>query len=132
MNDEVDQDSPGEQAAADNAVSDQADSPERSTEAFDELAEPDERADAGIDLQSIREIPVTVSTELGRTSLPISRLLDLGQGSVISLDRPAGEPLDVLVNGCLIAHGEVVVVDDRFGIRLTDVLSPAERVRRLG
>ena len=100
--------------------------------AFDELAEPAERGDTGIDLQAIREIPVTVSTELGRTSLPIARLLDLGQGSVIGLDRPAGEPLDVLVNGCLIAHGEVVVVDDKFGIRLTDVLSPAERVRRLG
>ena len=123
MNDEID---------PNDAQPPQADSADADHSAFDELAEPAERGEAGIDLQAIREIPVTVSTELGRTSLPIARLLDLGQGSVIGLDRPAGEPLDVLVNGCLIAHGEVVVVDDKFGIRLTDVLSPAERVRRLG
>lgn len=123
MNDEVD---------ANATAADQPEAAQANAGAFDELAEPADRKEAGIDLQAIREIPVTVSTELGRTSMPIARLLDLGQGSVIGLDRPAGEPLDVLVNGCLIAHGEVVVVDDKFGIRLTDVLSPAERVRRLG
>ena len=69
--------------------------------------------------------------EIGRTELPIHNLLQLNQGSVVELDRMAGEPLDVLVNGTLIAHGEVVVVNEKFGIRLTDVISPAERVKNL-
>lgn len=82
-------------------------------------------------LDVILDIPVTVSMEIGRTRLPIRNLLRLNQGSVIELDRLAGEPLDVLVNGTLIAHGEVVVVNEKYGIRLTDVISPAERVRKL-
>lgn len=85
-----------------------------------------------INLDVILDIPVTVSMEIGQTKLNIRNLLQLNQGSVIELDRLAGEPLDVLVNGTLIAHGEVVVVNEKFGIRLTDVISPAERVKKLG
>ncbi|PPD05674.1 MAG: flagellar motor switch protein FliN [Methylobacter sp.] len=85
-----------------------------------------------INLDVILEVPVTISMEIGRTNINIKNLLQLNQGSVVELDRFAGEPLDVLVNGMLIAHGEVVVVNDKFGIRLTDVISPSERVRRLG
>lgn len=83
------------------------------------------------DLDVILDIPVTISMEVGNTSIPIRNLLQLNQGSVIELDRLAGEPLDVLVNGTLIAHGEVVMVNEKFGIRLTDVVSPSERIRRL-
>ena len=85
-----------------------------------------------INLDVILDIPVTVSMEIGQTKINIRNLLQLNQGSVIELDRLAGEPLDVLVNGTLIAHGEVVVVNEKFGIRLTDVISPAERVKKLG
>lgn len=84
-----------------------------------------------INLDVILDIPVTIAMEIGRTKLPIRNLLQLNQGSVVELDRLAGEPLDVLVNGTLIAHGEVVVVNEKFGIRLTDVISPAERVKKL-
>ncbi len=83
------------------------------------------------DLDVILDIPVTISMEVGATSITIRNLLQLNQGSVIELDRLAGEPLDVLVNGTLIAHGEVVVVNEKFGIRMTDVISPAERIKRL-
>jgi len=84
------------------------------------------------DLDVILDIPVTISMEVGNTSIPIRNLLQLNQGSVIELDRLAGEPLDVLINGTLIAHGEVVMVNEKFGIRLTDVVSPTERIKRLG
>ncbi len=84
-----------------------------------------------VNLEVILDIPVTLSMEIGRTRISIRNLLQLNQGSVVELDRLAGEPMDVLVNGTLIAHGEVVVVNDKFGIRFTDVISPAERVRRL-
>lgn len=83
------------------------------------------------DLDVILDIPVTISMEVGNTQIPIRNLLQLNQGSVVELDRLAGEPLDVLVNGTLIAHGEVVMVNDKFGIRLTDVISPGERIKRL-
>jgi len=83
------------------------------------------------DLDVILDIPVSISMEVGRTSITIRNLLQLNQGSVIELDRLAGEPLDVLVNGTLIAHGEVVVVNEKFGIRMTDVISPSERIKRL-
>ncbi|MEH6823992.1 MAG: flagellar motor switch protein FliN [Motiliproteus sp.] len=83
------------------------------------------------DLDVILDIPVSLSMEVGSTEIAIRNLLQLSQGSVIELDRMAGEPLDVRVNGTLIAHGEVVVVNDRFGIRLTDVVSPSERIRKL-
>ncbi len=85
----------------------------------------------GQNLEVILDIPVSISMEVGRTSITIRNLLQLNQGSVIELDRLAGEPLDVLVNGTLIAHGEVVVVNEKFGIRMTDVISPAERIKKL-
>ncbi len=83
-------------------------------------------------LDVILDIPVTLTMEVGSTQINIRNLLQLNQGSVIELDRLAGEPLDVLVNGTLIAHGEVVVVNEKFGIRLTDVISPTERIKKLG
>lgn len=83
------------------------------------------------DLDVILDIPVSISMEVGNTQIPIRNLLQLNQGSVIELDRLAGEPLDVLVNGTLVAHGEVVMVNEKFGIRLTDVISPGERIKRL-
>lgn len=83
------------------------------------------------DLDVILDIPVTISMEVGNTQIAIRNLLQLNQGSVIELDRLAGEPLDVLVNGTLIAHGEVVMVNEKFGIRLTDVISPTERIKKL-
>ena len=100
--------------------------------AFDPLT-----ADAGtgmgtdLNLDVILDVPVSLSLEVGRTRIPIRNLLQLNQGSVVELERGAGEPLDVYVNGTLIAQGEVVVVNDRFGVRLTDVVSPAERIKRL-
>jgi flagellar motor switch protein FliN/FliY len=84
-----------------------------------------------LDLDMILNIPVTISMEIGRTKINISNLLKLSQGSVVELDRLAGEPMDVLVNETLIAHGEVVVVNDKFGIRLTDVISAEERIKKL-
>jgi flagellar motor switch protein FliN/FliY len=83
------------------------------------------------DLDVIMDIPVRISMEVGNTEISIRNLLQLNQGSVIELDRLAGEPLDVLVNGTLIAHGEVVVVNEKFGIRMTDVISPSERIKKL-
>ncbi len=88
--------------------------------------------DAAItDINRVLDIPVQLSVELGRTKVPIKHILQLGQGSVVELDALAGEPMDVLVNGYLIAQGEVVVVNDKFGIRLTDVVTPSERLRRV-
>lgn len=83
------------------------------------------------DINRVLDIPVLLSVELGRTKVPIKHILQLGQGSVVELDALAGEPMDVLVNGYLIAQGEVVVVNDKFGIRLTDVVTPSERLRRV-
>jgi flagellar motor switch protein FliN/FliY len=88
-------------------------------------------ASRDVNLEVILDVPVTLSMEVGRTRIPIRNLLQLNQGSVVELERAAGEPLDVFVNGTLVAHGEVVVVNERFGIRLTDVISPAERLRKL-
>ena len=83
------------------------------------------------DIDFILDIPVQLTVELGRTKIAIKNLLQLAQGSVVELDGLAGEPMDVLVNGCLIAQGEVVVVNDKFGIRLTDIITPSERIRKL-
>lgn len=83
------------------------------------------------DINMILDIPVQITVELGRTRIPIKHILQLAQGSVVELDGMAGEPMDVLVNGCLIAQGEVVVVNDKFGIRLTDIVTPSERIRKL-
>jgi flagellar motor switch protein FliN/FliY len=88
-------------------------------------------ADGSPDLDVVLDIPVNISMEVGNTEITIRNLLQLSQGSVIELDRLAGEPLDVLVNGTLIAHGEVVVVNEKFGIRMTDVISPSERIKKL-
>lgn len=104
-----------------------------------EVAELEELQDSGASLSvdekrkldTILDIPVTISMEVGRSKINIRNLLQLNQGSVVELDRVAGEPLDVLVNGTLIAHGEVVVVNDKFGIRLTDVISQVERIKKL-
>ncbi len=82
-------------------------------------------------INMVLDIPVQISVELGRTKVPIKYILQLGQGSIVELDAVAGEPMDVLVNGYLIAQGEVVVVNDKFGIRLTDVVTPSERLRRI-
>ena len=92
---------------------------------------PSNAAGAGNDINMILDIPVQLTVELGRTRIPIKHILQLAQGSVVELETLAGEPMDVLVNGYLIAQGEVVVVNDKFGIRLTDIVTPSERMRRL-
>jgi flagellar motor switch protein FliN len=113
------------------AMSEQAESeaeavmPENLEESSDEHTIKNEKLDV------ILDIPVSMSLEVGRTQIPIRNLLQLTQGSVVELDRLAGEPLDVMVNGTLIAHGEVVVINEKYGIRLTDVMSPHERIQKL-
>lgn len=94
-------------------------------------ADPAPATASGDRLDMVLDIAVTLSMEVGRTRVPIRNLLQLSQGSVVELERTADEPLDIFANGTLIAHGEVVVINERFGVRLTDVVSPAERVRRL-
>ena len=113
------------------ALDEQADEPTQATPpAATQVNQPAARTgERNLDL--VLDIPVTISMEIGRVKVPIRNLLQLTQGSVVELDRLAGEPLDVLVNGTLIAHGEVVVVNERYGIRFTDVVSPAERVQGL-
>lgn len=100
---------------------------------FDALVDEGLEKQSGQDgnLEILLDIPVTLSIEIGRTLISIRNLLQLNQGSVVELDRLAGEPLDVFVNGTLIAHGEVVVVNEKFGIRLNDVVGPDERLRKL-
>lgn len=98
---------------------------------FQDFAAANVRTGAHNDIEFILDIPVQLTVELGRTKIAIKNLLQLAQGSVVELDGLAGEPMDVLVNGCLIAQGEVVVVNDKFGIRLTDIISPSERIRKL-
>lgn len=98
---------------------------------FEKFDSPSTRSATRNDIDLVLDIPVQLTVELGRTKLPIRNLLQLAQGSVVELDGLAGEPMDVLVNGCLIAQGEVVVVNEKFGIRLTDVITPSERMKRL-
>lgn len=98
---------------------------------FDEIAKPEKLNTASMDLDFILDIPLMLSVELGRSRMLINELLQLGQGSVIELTKIAGEPMDVYVNKRLIARGEVVVVNEKFGVRLTDIISPAERVNKL-
>jgi flagellar motor switch protein FliN/FliY len=98
---------------------------------FANLANAVPPAGAGNDISMVLDIPVQLTVELGRTRIPIKQILQLAQGSVVELETLAGEPMDVLVNGYLIAQGEVVVVNDKFGIRLTDIVTPSERMRRL-
>ena len=110
---------------------DQADQAEPvGMEQFADGAHPDDDENP-VNFDVIMDVPVNISMEIGRTSINIRNLLQLNQGSIVELDRLAGEPLDVLVNGTLIARGEVVVINEKFGIRLTDVISPAERLRKL-
>ena len=87
--------------------------------------------EASKNLELVMDIPVQLTVELGRTKMPIRNLLQLAQGSVVELHELAGEPLDVFVNGCLVAQGEVVVVNEKFGIRLTDIIAPTERLKKL-
>jgi flagellar motor switch protein FliN len=98
---------------------------------FDQLSATEAHAEVPQELNRVMDIPVQIAVELGHTKIPIRNLLQLAQGSVVELEGLAGEPMDVLVNGYLIAQGEVVVVNDKFGIRLTDIISPSERIRRL-
>jgi flagellar motor switch protein FliN/FliY len=109
----------------------QADNVQPATNLFQELGSGEAALNVPSNLDMILDIPVQLTVELGRTKIAIRNLLQLAQGSVVELDGLAGEPMDVLVNGCLIAQGEVVVVNDKFGIRLTDIITPAERIRRL-
>ncbi|MFC7514201.1 flagellar motor switch protein FliN [Herbaspirillum sp. GCM10030257] len=117
-----------EQARTDAAAA-QAGSP--APVAFKDFSSTEMKTETHNDIEFILDIPVQLTVELGRTKIAIKNLLQLAQGSVVELDGLAGEPMDVLVNGCLIAQGEVVVVNDKFGIRLTDIISPSERIRRL-
>ena len=120
-------------ANADNDAFVQAHEPRSANPAvFEQLTSTGARAATRNDIDLVLDIPVQLTVELGRTKLSIRNLLQLAQGSVVELDGLAGEPMDVLVNGCLIAQGEVVVVNEKFGIRLTDVITPSERMKRLG
>jgi flagellar motor switch protein FliN len=103
----------------------------KNTDVFKDLSKNHNESASNTDIEFILDIPVQLTVELGRTKITIKNLVQLTQGSVIELNGLAGEPLDVLVNGCLIAHGEVVVVNDKFGIRLIDIANPAERLQRI-
>ncbi len=101
------------------------------TSTFQSLSSSNAITNAPHDIDLVLDIPVQLTVELGRTKVPIKSILQIAQGSVVELDASAGDPLDVFVNGCLIAQGEVVVVNDKFGIRLTDIVTPSERIRKL-
>lgn len=118
-----------EQATAESAAL-QTETAEKA-QVFTEFSPSNKLHDTQNDIDFILDIPVQLTVELGRTKIAIKNLLQLAQGSVVELDGMAGEPMDVLVNGCLIAQGEVVVVNDKFGIRLTDIITPAERIRKI-
>ena len=121
-----------EYAAADGSDTGEGDAVAATSVPMDDLQPEATNQEIGkVDLDGVLDIPVTLSVEIGNTSLSIRNLLQLNQGSVVELDRLAGEALDVLVNGTLVAHGEVVVVNEKFGIRLTDVVSAQERVKKL-
>ena len=124
--------SPGQQGQATNNDQGATDAGSYQRAEFNKLKRgPGSGLNSESNIDMILDIPVTISLEIGRAKLSIRNLLQLNQGSVVELDRLAGEPLDVMVNGTLIAHGEVVMVNEKFGIRLTDVISPAERVQNL-
>ncbi len=113
------------------AMAEQTEPQAAAPEIFKELSGTPTGSGVAADIDFILDIPVLLTVELGRTKIAIKNLLQLAQGSVVELDGLAGEPMDVLVNGCLIAQGEVVVVNDKFGVRLTDIITPAERIRKL-
>lgn len=133
MSDDIEQDNIADEwaAALEQQERDEQAQSQAKTMAYDELKDDSQGVEGRPELDVILDIPVTISMEVGRTPISIRNLLQLNQGSVIELDRLAGEPLDVLVNGTLIAHGEVVVVNEKFGIRMTDVISPTERIKKL-
>lgn len=121
-----------EQTASTNTVKNNNTTPGAQTASvFEEFSKDSVMHSTRHDIDMILDIPVQLTVELGRTKIAIKNLLQLAQGSVVELDGMAGEPMDVLVNGCLIAQGEVVVVNDKFGIRLTDIITPSERIRKL-
>ena len=125
--------SAAESSAADDwgaAMAEQAEAPKVTPASFEQLTSSAQNTLAN-DLEMILDIPVQLTVQLGRTKIAIRSLLQLAQGSVVELDGLAGEPMDVLVNGCLIAQGEVVVVNEKFGIRLTDIITPSERLKKL-
>ena len=117
-----------EQAIADSAAAENA----KPAQIFQSFGETDGKASMMNELDMILDIPVQIAVELGRTKITIKNLLQLAHGSVVELDAMAGEPMSVFVNGTLIAQGEVVVVNDKFGIRLTDIITPSERMRKIG
>lgn len=117
---------PEEEAAAESS-----DTPQYAPEELDEGAKAADGAAADVNLDLVLDIPVDVSLRVGSTDISIRDLVSLVEGSVIALDQDAGAPMDVLVNGTLIAHGEIVVVDDQYGVRLTDVVTPVERIEQL-
>ncbi|HRY14501.1 MAG: flagellar motor switch protein FliN [Candidatus Competibacteraceae bacterium] len=110
-------------------MNDEVDTPDTAT-TLDEAPAPN-GVKSEPNLNMVMDIPITLSLELGHTRMSVRELLQLTQGSVVKLDRPGGDPLDILVNGCLVARGEVVVINERFGVRITDIVSPEERIRRL-
>lgn len=130
---EQSENSAAESSAADDwgaAMAEQAEAPKVTPASFEQLTSSTQNTLAN-DLEMILDIPVQLTVQLGRTKIAIRSLLQLAQGSVVELDGLAGEPMDVLVNGCLIAQGEVVVVNEKFGIRLTDIITPSERLKKL-
>lgn len=132
----VDQDAMADEWAAAMEEQEEVDGPPSTDEEpalaeIDEFTAQENFTTGDVKLDVVLDIPVTIAMEIGRTKISIRNLLQLNQGSVVELDRLAGEPMDVLVNGTLVAHGEVVVVNEKFGIRLTDVISPAERIKNL-
>ena len=118
-------------AMAEQAAATPTEQPTAQPHEFEQFGTSAPGAEGHNDLEMILDIPVQLTVELGRTKMPIKNLLQLAQGSVVELSGLAGEPLDVLINGFLIAQGEVVVVNDKLGIRLTDIITPSERLRRL-
>ena len=119
-------------AMAEQATADSTTAGRQAADIFPSFDEPGNKASLMNELDMILDIPVQIAVELGRTKITIKNLLQLAHGSVVELDAMAGEPMSVFVNGTLIAQGEVVVVNDKFGIRLTDIVTPSERARRIG
>ena len=118
-------------APGENSEAKPADAPQYSPEQLDKDSETKAGAAADVNLDLVLDIPVEVALRVGSTDISIRDLVSLVEGSVVALDRAAGEPMDVLVNGTLIAHGEIVIVDDQYGVRLTDVVTPVERIEQL-
>jgi flagellar motor switch protein FliN len=128
---EVDSLNDGDETSVEESGLDAASTPNVAIPNFQSLRGSHENTNVSHDIDLILDIPVRLTVELGRTKVPIRNILEIAQGAVIELDATAGDPLDVLVNGCLIAKGEVVVVNEKYGIRLTEIISPSERIQKL-